>query len=249
MPFLVYIAILLVAGGSILLELDWLTKPKLESKAPMPVASTALPPAGPLAIAKADGPNADLSPVYPKKPDAPRSIESVTGAPQSAEPAQQSQPAAVATTAKAEPPQKVATEITGAATPPEHAEQSTVSSATVTSNNPDTPRAAVQNRCDVQACASAYQSFRASDCTYQPFEGARRVCEKPPETGRKVASQPRAPGGDAAARQQDKDAKLRDAVRRVRQIAEDADEDEADIDPGMGESRVIVIERPARRPW
>ena len=41
--------------------------------------------------------------------------------------------------------------------------------------------AASNNRCDVQACASAYKSFRASDCTYQPFGGDRRVCGKAPE--------------------------------------------------------------------
>ncbi len=34
---------------------------------------------------------------------------------------------------------------------------------------PATPTA---NRCDVQACGAAYHSFRAADCTYQPFEGA-----------------------------------------------------------------------------
>jgi membrane peptidoglycan carboxypeptidase len=33
--------------------------------------------------------------------------------------------------------------------------------------------------CDHQACARAYQSFRASDCTYQPYSGSsRRLCEK-----------------------------------------------------------------------
>jgi penicillin-binding protein 1A len=33
--------------------------------------------------------------------------------------------------------------------------------------------------CDVQACARTYQSFRASDCTYQPFGSfTRRLCEK-----------------------------------------------------------------------
>jgi BA14K-like protein len=35
-----------------------------------------------------------------------------------------------------------------------------------------------QNECDHQACASAYRSFRASDCTYQPHGGRRRLCEK-----------------------------------------------------------------------
>lgn len=32
--------------------------------------------------------------------------------------------------------------------------------------------------CNVKACEAAYKSFRASDCTYQPFEGERRVCRK-----------------------------------------------------------------------
>jgi penicillin-binding protein 1A len=32
-------------------------------------------------------------------------------------------------------------------------------------------------KCDIQACSSAYSSFRASDCTYQPYFGPRRVCE------------------------------------------------------------------------
>ncbi len=30
--------------------------------------------------------------------------------------------------------------------------------------------------CDVQACSRRYRSFRASDCTYQPYRGGRRMC-------------------------------------------------------------------------
>jgi 1A family penicillin-binding protein len=33
------------------------------------------------------------------------------------------------------------------------------------------------SRCDVRACAAEFASFRASDCTYQPYEGPRRLCE------------------------------------------------------------------------
>jgi hypothetical protein len=38
-------------------------------------------------------------------------------------------------------------------------------------------------KCDVDACAAAYFSFRASDCTYMPTTGARRLCTKgkPPQ--------------------------------------------------------------------
>jgi BA14K-like protein len=35
-----------------------------------------------------------------------------------------------------------------------------------------------QRQCDYRGCASAYRSFRASDCTYQPRRGKRRLCEK-----------------------------------------------------------------------
>jgi hypothetical protein len=34
-------------------------------------------------------------------------------------------------------------------------------------------------RCNVDVCATAYSSFRASDCTYQPFDGGpRRMCQR-----------------------------------------------------------------------
>ena len=38
------------------------------------------------------------------------------------------------------------------------------------------------NHCAVDACAAAYHSFRASDCTYQPFGSERRVCTKSAST-------------------------------------------------------------------
>ena len=42
---------------------------------------------------------------------------------------------------------------------------------------------AAQPQCDVNACAAAYRSFRASDCTYLPGGGERRLCTKgtPPQ--------------------------------------------------------------------
>ena len=32
--------------------------------------------------------------------------------------------------------------------------------------------------CNVRACTRFYRSFRASDCTYQPYRGPRRLCER-----------------------------------------------------------------------
>lgn len=39
--------------------------------------------------------------------------------------------------------------------------------------------------CDIDACANAYRSFTAADCTYQPSSGPRRLCTK----GRKPSAQ------------------------------------------------------------
>ena len=46
---------------------------------------------------------------------------------------------------------------------------------------PAAPRqatAVVSGKCDVTACAVAYTSFRASDCTYQSSAGRRELCTK-----------------------------------------------------------------------
>jgi 1A family penicillin-binding protein len=51
----------------------------------------------------------------------------------------------------------------------------------VTSGQAPGSQAAGAPRCDYEACARTYSSFRASDCTYQPFSGApRELCEKNP---------------------------------------------------------------------
>jgi 1A family penicillin-binding protein len=33
-------------------------------------------------------------------------------------------------------------------------------------------------QCDYRACARAYRSFRSTDCTFQPYRGSRKLCEK-----------------------------------------------------------------------
>lgn len=52
--------------------------------------------------------------------------------------------------------------------------------ATAAQAQPTAPIAAPepQVQCHVDACAAAYRSFRASDCTYMPSAGQRRVCTK-----------------------------------------------------------------------
>ena len=88
------------------------------------------------------------------------------------------------------------------------------------------------NRCDVQACSSAYQSFRAADCTYQPFEGPRRVCEKVP--GQRTARDQT----DRTERRQwsrERDVSPRDSDRTVgRRVYDDPDENDVDDDEDDG---------------
>jgi 1A family penicillin-binding protein len=55
------------------------------------------------------------------------------------------------------------------------------SDATTSGFAPAPGYAAEAPRCDYEACARIYSSFRADDCTYQPFSGApRRLCQNNP---------------------------------------------------------------------
>jgi hypothetical protein len=163
MQFLVYLTILMVSVSTVLLEIHWLTTPPPQPKSA--VQASATPPRP-----KVEGPNAELSPVYPKKLG----------------PVQPSSAVANDTAAKIETGQKPAAETTGVATRaddstrsaiaslPDNAQNAQAYAAPPKKNAPD-EAAASNNRCDVQVCASAYKSFRASDCTYQPLDG-RGAC-------------------------------------------------------------------------
>lgn len=54
---------------------------------------------------------------------------------------------------------------------------------------------AAKPKCDVIACAQAYRSFQESDCTWQPFDGPRRLCTK----GAEPAAEPAAVDAHAEA--------------------------------------------------
>ena len=60
MQFLVYLTILMVSVSTVLLEIHWLTTPAPQPKSA--VQASATPPRP-----KVEGPNAELSPVYPRK--------------------------------------------------------------------------------------------------------------------------------------------------------------------------------------
>jgi len=269
MQFLVYVIVLMVSVSTVLLEVHWLTSPPPQ---PKPAVQTANANA---ARPQTEGPNAELSPVYPK-PEAPQSVGPASNAQQSdtgrintsaegsnrttAQPAPAQQPAAtnetpsqqpaVEATAKAETMQKP-NETTGAATRTEDTKPGPSVAATIAAPNhddnqsPPQPSAATSNnRCDVQACASAYKSFRASDCSYQPFDGSRRFCEKPPvqRTARDQRDEPQR-------RTWSRDPQPRNVERAVRSRV-DTDDDEIDDDApdDDGDSdQMTVIRRPGPR--
>jgi hypothetical protein len=297
MQFLVYLTVLMVALSTVLLEVHWLTSPAPQPKPTVQAGAPQPPP-------KVEGPNAALSPIYPKKLDAPRPAESdsqaqnaspnavqttslpapgssasqqqsatttmVAPAQQPGPPAQAQrsvppqsppaqQPASAQTTASiaaepAAPPQRAQTappqesspqpsgantasqqkplrETTGAAVREDKIRQAPadpMGSPNRANSAQQSAQGSSSNRCDVQACASTYRSFRASDCTYQPFDGVRRVCEKSP--GERVAREQREQperrrwSGDAEARYLDRPASGRRVVDEDDDVAADFDD-------------------------
>lgn len=122
-----YLAVLIIALGSVGFGLDWQSAPM----SPMPDSTFAAQNVAtpPVPRSQTDGPNGALSPVYPASPGPAQTIGS----------------------AAAEP--------TAGSAAPAASEMS-------------------RGRCNVNACASAYRSFLASDCSYQPNNGPRRRCTK-----------------------------------------------------------------------
>ncbi len=214
MQFLVYLTVLMVSISTVLLEVHWLTSPAPQPK-PAVQANVSTQPR------KVEGPTAVLSPVYPKPAETTAAAPSSAPQPQSQPQEQQEQQATVAANPE---PQKPAPETTGVAARAEDNRQafSAVPVQASISNN----------RCDVQACSSAYQSFRAADCTYQPFEGPRRICEKAPvqRTAREQAER----------RQWSRDVTPRDSERTVGRRVYD-DPDESDVDNDDDSDRISIF--------
>jgi len=193
-----------------------------------------------------------LSPVYPTMPGAPKSEVRTVYPPSNpalgAVVAQQNEATAKqsAPRQQAAPPRPSTAQTASNAAQPQTAGSAPVKEASAPEANQPAPQSATQQApasCNVRACAGAYQSFRASDCTYQPFSGERRVCTKPMGSAPRVASQPRQ---QQARRNIDSDTGLRDTVRRVRAMPprqDDAyDDDEYDDAPVMaGRGRRLFV--------
>lgn len=230
MQFLVYLTILMVSVSTVLLEVHWLTTPPPQPKPALQTASAAAP------VPKTEGPNATLSPIYPKKPD-PAPVDSASNVQQSG-------------TTDAAPPQRSAVETTGVAAREGEGRPATAAMHATNGVNSFSQQGAVRaevampnNHCDVQACANAYKSFRASDCTYQPFEGSRRFCEKPP-----MQQAIRERREQTEHRKWIRDADPRDVERSTvgRRTFADDDESEPDFADDGPDRSVIVIRRDLR---
>lgn len=68
-------------------------------------------------------------------------------------------------------------EFVSAATPELGAPSGPMPVSTEASSEPEFADGSSSHQCDARACAAAFSSFRASDCTYQPYAGPRRMCE------------------------------------------------------------------------
>lgn len=232
MQFLAYLTVLMVSISTVLLEVHWLTSPPPQPKPAIQAASTSAPPP------KTQGSDAALSPVYPKKIGESQPLNS---GPQTAQEQNSTAapPAVAATNSEpaqkqtVEPPsQKPPVETTGLASRVEETQNSASASAPAVQ-----PQAiASDNHCDIQACSSAYKSFRASDCTYQPYEGERRLCERPPSqrTARVQREEPQR-------RQWSGDSETRDVERRTRWQSDDDDERDVGVDDDA--DPLLVIRR------
>jgi hypothetical protein len=123
--------------------------------------------------------------------------------------------------------QKSLRETTGAAVREENTRQAsadpTRSPNRVNNSQQDVPNSS-SKRCDIQACAGTYRrSFRASDCTYQPFDGGpRRLCEK--SLGQRMARERDQP--DRRRWSRDTETRYLDRSRVGRQFPDDDDGDD-----------------------
>jgi hypothetical protein len=255
MQFLVYLTILMISISTVLLEVHWLTSPAPQPKPAVQVANVTTAPRKVEGPTQIEGPSPALSPVYPKPEDATPAVDASAAQPQPQQSTpQQAQapsnpaPARAVATANPEPPkataetttaepQKPTAETTGvAARSEENRQAATVTPVQATASN---------NRCDVQACSSAYQSFRASDCTYQPFEGPRQICSKAPAQQRTARDQSERP----ERRQWSREYSSRDSDRTVGRRVYDEDSDEVYADDDDGPPRFSLFGFGGRRRW
>jgi hypothetical protein len=258
MPFLAYIAVILVSLGGILFEVNWLTSPKLETRPAVQASRLTTSP--------------KLTEATPAPREAETELSEVVSEPTPKTPPQQTAQQAVSVPPITPAPTFGTTETTGAGSTDFKREfnndlqaDGSISSATFTSATATPVAASTSNKCDIAACSTAYQSFRASDCSYQPLDGnARKVCNRTQGGAQQANSRPAsAPaherkvdaairndaGRNRQSKEAGKEAGLRAFEREVRRITASEAALDTGNDRGYGRadrSQVIVIDR---RDW
>jgi hypothetical protein len=267
MAFLAYIAVMIVAVGSVLFGVELITAPPPQ-KPLVHIANAPNKLAQREADRRAEENKGDtdkaLTPLYPTSPGSTKDVRVVYP------PSDQTQPTAHETSGEATEPKtgaKTDTKTAGNNAPSEpqtnpppaqaaQPAQTNVSAAPQLAPKPHAAKAEeppaqkpaqaavdhAADHCEVQACASAYASFRAADCSYQPYDGPRRMCTKPPQQRSAERDRPRDMPATRVMRM-DPGTESR-TVEPTGPYADDDDED-AGAPPAGGE-RMIVIERAYR---
>src|SRR5262245_23923890 len=166
MQFLVYLTVLMVAISTVLLEAHWLTSPAPQPKPTVQAGAPQPPP-------KVEGPNAALSPIYPKKLDAPRPAESNSQA-------QNASPKSVPTTSPTAP---------GSSTPQQQSAPTTV---VAPAQQPGPPAQATQLSAPPPQSPPAQEPASAAE----PVTPPQQAKTAPPQE-----SSPQPPGANAASQQ------------------------------------------------
>ena len=164
MSLLLYLAVLSVSVTSVLLGLDWLATPPPAPVKHVQVARTTAPIVAPAKIAVKPAIKSQTVAVPPAATVAVATEAKPAPTPQ----VNHVNPVVAAGIASAAP---VAPSTTAQA---DQSDSASIVPDEVAAVQPAAPAP----RCDVQACTSAYVSFRVSDCTWQPYDGPRRFCDK-----------------------------------------------------------------------
>jgi len=250
MRYLVCAIALVIAAGTLALSVDLATKPdasavqRVAAHAPVrqiPLAKTAdnktSDEAAPDKTSDAGrgDPQNQLTPVYPATPgkDMPEGVADNTAAIDTQKPAETASSSIGATTAP-----------TGSSALANDREQPHAQLASATTG--------ASNSCAIDACSSAYRSFRAADCTYQPYGGPRKLCELPGGLqNASAASSSMPPRERMRVRLQDRAGDRDSDIRVVRQLRDRDNFAPDDLAPDYFADdrgrRVIVIEQSGRR--
>jgi hypothetical protein len=195
MSFILYVVVLVVSLSSVMMGLDWLsTPPPPIPKSVQTVSAPATPKATnklanktaskAVAAAKTAGAKTTETKTAANKP-APKSAVATTGA---ASPSAAAQ--AIAKADAAPQPDAAAAQPDTADNQGAGASDNTLGIIAKAEEGGTDAQANAAPRCDVQACAAHYRSFDPTDCTYQPYDGPRRLCTlgNPPQQANDAAT-------------------------------------------------------------